>query len=597
MANSLFRNLKGPQDYSKRVIQQDDMLRLAVANDANTANARKMVKLGTPQGLTEEQGKSPEELQRDLGRQEADAIKNLEDLGFGYIVEDNGRRLPISRLIAEDLAGQPDKLIKFNALYPSIKRDLLSRFNPKMITGQFFQEFLDRYFIEFDLTKGLANSSANIVELTTNELQRLLPTADQLARLSTRLRKVTERGIDFQPIIDRLDAVEAALPSAAFYAKVDALALNDPVEANRVLREVADNLDMLPTYNQMERLIDQKVATNQELLERVNTAVGGLSGNMLANQEELLAEFGATRGATKAGAEPKRAYIMAKDQPFINTPFGSFKATQNDLYYQDGPNSLVKVDKAVLKAIVEANPDIRNVVFADGTPLKNSVASLQQYILEQSNPLLDVGSVSAASEVAYRPRGQPTLAEFSARKATTATAKKEADKTGVGFHLKKIGRGISIEREPTYAEFGKYAIHLGQLKNNDILNVKYKSLGGIPQFKPTAISDNLKDFILDVLETGKANQRVYDNIPPNERKMFEKIASGAGVFHTLKLKKTITDTDKADNTRFEVLRGEYFAGNNSPKVLAELRRFIVKFMSEGKIPRSEGMTLLMELSI
>ena len=116
MANSIFRNLKGPQDYTKRVIQQDDMLKLAVANDANTANARKMVKLGTPQGLTEEQTKSPEELQRDLGRQEADAIKNLEDLGFGYIVEDNGRRLPVSRLIAEDLAGQPDKLIKFNAL-------------------------------------------------------------------------------------------------------------------------------------------------------------------------------------------------------------------------------------------------------------------------------------------------------------------------------------------------------------------------------------------------------------------------------------------------------------------------------------------------
>ena len=594
MANSIFRNLKGPQDYTKRVIQQDDMLKLAVANDANTANARKMVKLGTPQGLTEEQTKSPEELQRDLGRQEADAIKNLEDLGFGYIVEDNGRRLPVSRLIAEDLAGQPDKLIKFNALYPSIKRDLLSRFNPKMITGQFFQEFLDRYLIDFDISKGLANNTANIVELTTAELRRLLPSADQLQKLSTRLRKVGERGIDLQPLFDRIDALEAVLPSAAFYQKVDDLALNDPVEANRVMQAVADNLDMLPTYDQMNRLIDQKVATNQELLERVNTAVGGISASMLANQEDLMAEIVGTRGATKAGAEPKRAYVMAKDQPFINTPFGSFKATQNDLYYQDGPGSLVKVDKAILKAIVEANPQMRNVVFADGSPLKNSVASLQQYILEQSNPLADIASVSAASEVAYKPRGQPTLAEFTAAKAKT---KKEAETTGVGFRLKKIGKGISIEREPTYAEFGKYAIHLGQLKNNDILNVKYKSLGGIPQFKPTSISDSLKDFILDVLETGKANQRVYDNIPPNERKMFEKIASGAGVFHTLKLKKTITDTDKEDNNRFDILRGEYFAGNNSPKVLAELRRFIVKFMGEGKIPRSEGMNLLMELSI
>jgi hypothetical protein len=594
MANSIFRNLRSPQDYDKRVIQQDDMLKLAIANDANTANARKMVKLGTPQGLTEEQTKSPEELQRDLGRQEAEAIKNLEDLGFSYIVDDRGRRLPISRLIAEDLSNDPDKLVKFNALYPGIKRDLLAKFNPKMITGQFFREFLDRYFIDFDISKGLANNTANIVELTTAELRRLLPTADQLAKLSTRLRKVSERGVDFQPIMDRLDAIEAVLPTPAFYQKVDALALNDPVEANRILQEVADNLAGMPTYREMSELVDKKVATNQELLERVNDAVGGISASMLANQEDIMAELGATRGAVKQPAAEKRAYIKLQDQPFVNTPFGSFKATQNDLYIQDA-GSLVKVDKTLFNSLMEKYPMIKSIRFADGTPLKNSVASLQAYILEQNNPLLDVRSVSAASEVPFRERGQQTLQESIAKKSTTQ--QKEAEKSGVGFKLKKIGKGISIEREPTYAEFGKYAIHLGQLKNNDILNVKYKSLGGIPQFKPTPISDNLKDFILDVLESGKANQRVYDNIPPEERKLFEKIASGAGVFHTLKLKKTITNQDKEDNTRFEILRGEYFAGNNSPKLLAELRRFIIKFMNEGKITRNDGMNLLMELSI
>ena len=76
-----------------------------------------------------------------------------------------------------------------------------------------------------------------------------------------------------------------------------------------------------------------------------------------------------------------------------------------------------------------------------------------------------------------------------------------------------------------------------------------------------------------------------------------RVATGAGVFHSLKLKKTITNQDKDELNRFEILKGEYLAGNNSPKLLHELRRFIVKYMGDGKISRNEGMNLLMELSI
>jgi hypothetical protein len=161
----------------------------------------------------------------------------------------------------------------------------------------------------------------------------------------------------------------------------------------------------------------------------------------------------------------------------------------------------------------------------------------------------------------------------------------------------KIGKGIAVEQQPKYRELGKYAIHYGQLVNNDILNVKYKSLGGIPQFKPVAISDVFKDFLIDLLDTGKVNNRTYEQVPMEERKLFERIATGAGIIHNLKIKKTITNQDAEDNKRFELLKGEYLAGNNSNAVLKELRRFVIKFMNEGKITKNSGMTLLMELAV
>ena len=87
---------------------------------------------------------------------------------------------------------------------------------------------------------------------------------------------------------------------------------------------------------------------------------------------------------------------------------------------------------------------------------------------------------------------------------------------------------------------------------------------------------------------------MYDSVPPDERKLFGKIVSGAGVFQTLKLKKTTTNEDKAENERFDLLKGEFLTGNNSTKLLQELRRFIIKFMGEGIIGRNQGINLLME---
>lgn len=170
-------------------------------------------------------------------------------------------------------------------------------------------------------------------------------------------------------------------------------------------------------------------------------------------------------------------------------------------------------------------------------------------------------------------------------------------KSGNGLRKIRIGGGIAVkEKAPTYAEFGKYIIHMPKLTDQDILHVKYKSNGPIPKFKPVAISDILRDFITDLLQYKKANPRIYQQIDEKERQLFEDIAVGAGLWSGLGLPKTTISADEQDRQRFEILRGEYYAGNNSPKLMQELRRLVVKFMSERKITKNEGYNLLNELS-
>jgi hypothetical protein len=109
-SNYIISNLRKPSDYAKAVITQDQLLKLAIANDSNIAQARQNIKLGLPPvALTPQQEKSPEELALDVSKQYSEAVSNLEGLGFSYRT-------------AGEIASQlePDELFKFNQYKQSL---------------------------------------------------------------------------------------------------------------------------------------------------------------------------------------------------------------------------------------------------------------------------------------------------------------------------------------------------------------------------------------------------------------------------------------------------------------------------------------------
>ena len=73
----MIRNLQKPSDYSKAVMTQDELLRIAIANDANISQARAGFQRGEVAPLTPQELKSPAELQADQALQEKIAMDNL----------------------------------------------------------------------------------------------------------------------------------------------------------------------------------------------------------------------------------------------------------------------------------------------------------------------------------------------------------------------------------------------------------------------------------------------------------------------------------------------------------------------------------------
>jgi len=162
----------------------------------------------------------------------------------------------------------------------------------------------------------------------------------------------------------------------------------------------------------------------------------------------------------------------------------------------------------------------------------------------------------------------------------------------------KIGSGVAVaEKEPTYQEFGKFVIHIPQLRKN-ILNVKYAS-GSRPQYLPIVnIDDDTKDLLVSTLETGKMSENQFNKLPQPAKDFLIKAIKGAGLQNQLfKGKDKLYATEeKEDRDRFNILKGEFDAGNDNPNLIKELRGLVIKFIDTRIIPKKQGLEFLRQLN-
>jgi hypothetical protein len=349
-----------------------------------------------------------------------------------------------------------------------------------------------------------------------------------------------------------------------------------------------DLTSTMPTRAQIQQILDDINSGRVDAVigfQQVQDAISGVSDAQLDGLEELKREI--AESSTPSGGDDiniiAQVVVGTREVPRLavattTTASGTPGTTQNIYVIRATGNQ--KLTKADVVQFSRKDTAFSNW-YASNVGGAVNMGNLRDYILENS--------LQAPSSAVSDATSKET---FSTEKSGFGLKAKNGR-----IRTKKIGEGLKYEPEPTYRTFGKYVINIPQLKERDILNVKFPSLGRIPQFKPTPISDVMKEFILELLDTGKVSNRIYEQIPIEERQLFEKIATGAGILNALKLKRTISNEDKEDNDRFTLLKGEYLAGNNSVALLKELRKLVVKFMSQGKISKHDGMNLLIELSV
>jgi len=162
-----------------------------------------------------------------------------------------------------------------------------------------------------------------------------------------------------------------------------------------------------------------------------------------------------------------------------------------------------------------------------------------------------------------------------------------------GFGLKKqnrrriVGRGASDEdTEPevdvTRKEFNGKFIDLRKLKDN-ILTIKYcKTNAYVPTVKAQHISNDVKEVITDLI-SDKFDNRLFEKLPEGDRRLVKR------VIKAFSLNIDIKDvTEEEYKKQFNVILGQFQAGNNSPLIKNKLKQYVIESMESGFLTRRES---------
>ena len=437
--------------------------------------------------------------------------------------------------------------------------------------------------------RGLMNQASAYNTLSNQNASTLSENQQGIASL---IRKASDRGatesLATQTILDRLERLLQNVPTeedlngrlvdleAVFERNYNSLA-EQAIAVSESVKELEQDL---------EGVSKQSVAAVETLLENAKKE-SNLANMVSANLSNMVVSASpAYASQASSGPSPSASDIANIEKRLriqLRNKYGRAKGSKLTVAMQK------EFEQLLIAEIAAWNPP----VLKRGNSLdwyEPMARPASQESLEEEMPI----SQYAASQRNDMAESQNQTNEFMKDLFGYGLNRKRIDPR----HVRFVGRGIALEAEPKkYYEFGKYMISIPHLGNN-ILKVKYLQNGNeVPSFNSQKISDDLTDFIEDLVDTGKINERNLKKLEAPEKRLFSKLINQSGLYGKFKIRTLKNPEDKVEEDRFELVKGEFIAGNDNPAIVKELKHLIIKFMTEGRIPKNQGHELLFQLSV
>jgi len=403
--------------------------------------------------------------------------------------------------------------------------------------------------------------------------------------------------VNFVGIMRKLRKMNAKLDKDIFISQIKQLAVENPVD----LTDQSENLSQLGERNrEMMREASEKSRQQQDEeetafsqgVERANKEADKITKGNSSRREK--------QGSREQNEVNKRNIEASVPRMIRRVEQSIFDANAERVLNQSA--EIAKV-RGLARTRLSSLQDATLINANDAAPVMVGIGSL-----DYGNPTTpSINRAGSTNQVSPRntPLTPQTLYDvYGASPPVSGIAPIQLRRSGRSRKQKPIydpqtGKGVIYGRGYNLSEtskknrhyLGKFYVEKHKLKDN-ILSVKYATTDAyIPNCKVQNISNDLKQLIEDVLND-KYNERLFTQLNPSDKRIFKRFVKG------IKLDISINDdTEKEFQKNYQILKGEFQSGNDSPEIKNALKKYILEGLAENKINKNECHFLLYQLSL
>jgi hypothetical protein len=519
-----------------------------------------------------------------------------QETGNGILL---GQQLLLATAITPEFARQAEEEMRASGCPPHIATEVGNRLG--RIAGLFLEpEQRDK------LTKILDGQSAalgaSILEMDS-ELGNMFATRDQIEQA---IGEAAETG-DWRAVVDATDGdlAEGAKISREVRASIESALANEEVVGPPPLGGEEDfDPPALPLENtildELQSITAREIDDMKRQFEVEDNAgykrwVRGFESQSLEQKRKLALEAGTALGLSPANVQNATDLQcdfltlnfalgrLAEARPEATGPAGAEESKGEEGIVPGFEESTLQAELGSIQGTTEDTYELqeygeRLIAMFERAGVEPPVRALS----DDRDELLD-----QLETILRRAYGQ--------RRPTGSGLMKRPKTVGRPPRKKKSAadRSDGYKKPASYKQFGKYLLNHHKL-NDGILMIKSASGAAVPKIPTEAISHNLAKVVKHVGTGMKPSLSDFEMLTPDEKKKLHHITRMSRV-ENVDVPNPTKDAEEKELDRFNILRGEIIAGNDSSQIAREFKALLMKFVREGRIPKRQANEVLEEM--
>lgn len=138
-----------------------------------------------------------------------------------------------------------------------------------------------------------------------------------------------------------------------------------------------------------------------------------------------------------------------------------------------------------------------------------------------------------------------------------------------------------------YIEFGRYRLDLKQLKGGK-MQFRSKTNHYIKGLKGQRMTPSIKIVIDKLISNNEILYEDIDRLNETERELLADVAQKCEIDDRLKIPTPKLTKRQSEMNKFNIMRGQILAGNDSKEMIKDFKVMLLKFMSDGIVDKKEG---------